>query len=175
MHLSSGSHLVNEARGRDRLLLTLELEVELPVREVVDEQEWAERLGCQNFRDQRRAGEVAGSRGEVEIELAHLAQRPAAGNRDAPAVGGSARLVHDAELGPEDVCDLVVGGRLNGLLERDEVRPQLPKALQQDSAARGPVAMLSPDIERGDAQEQAIHQCFSMSLAANGRLERATL
>lgn len=102
------NQLLENSRSSDSLKLALILEVQLPVGQVVDKQQWPERLWGEHLRYEGGAGEVRRSRREVQVKLAHLSRRPAAGNRNslsclhvARSPGLTAHLVGDVEVGAE--------------------------------------------------------------------------
>ena len=143
--------LLDEARRRERLQLALLLVLELPARDVVDEDERPERLGRGDLGDGRRAGEVGGARRHVQVDLVHPVDRPAAPDRGALAVL-ALHLVRDVLAVAGQVEDLVVLVRPDRLDERKEVGPQLAQAVDQDPPAVRPVASPAPEVQREDAQ-----------------------
>jgi hypothetical protein len=155
---------------RHGLQFALVLEVEPEVGVVVGEQQRADRLRRQDLGDQRHAGELlVRARGHVQVDLVHVAERPAAGDRGARPVGLPARLVGEVVAGAEQPHDLVVVVELEGFLERDQVRSQLAQAGGERRLAARPCRVVvharphpaddllahrvvaAPQVERGDA------------------------
>ena len=117
-----GDELLDELRRRDRLQLTFVLELRLPRRQVVDEQDRPDRRGHVDLGDDRRDGEVGRARAELLVELRDVEQRPAACDRGAVAVAEQAAgLVRDVQLWVEDLAHRVAVRRQVGLLEGDQV------------------------------------------------------
>src|ERR671936_209908 len=108
MDVSVAGELLEEPSRRDGLQLTLALELQLPVRDVVCEYERSERPRRLDLGDEGRAGEIGRPRGDVQVDLVDVSNRPAARDRRALAVGLPCLLVGDVEAGAEQVDDLVV-------------------------------------------------------------------
>src|SRR5215203_780867 len=143
-----------------RLQLTLVLEGELPVREVVYEQQGTYRRGDEHFHDNGPAGEVLGPWRDVEVRLPRRPQRPPARDGDslpvldvpAPAVLPLG-LVGEVVAGSEDIRDLVVAVSDDRLLKSHQVGLQFPEALGEHAPALVPLPAPSPQVERRDAHQ----------------------
>lgn len=127
--------VLDPARDGDGLQLALVLESELPTRQMVDEQDRADRLGREDLHDGGRAGEIRRAQRDVEIDLVHVAERPAAGDRNALPVLDVARLpdlpvtvMSDMEAGTEKIGHLILVAVDDRLLERDEIGTHLAEA-----------------------------------------------
>jgi hypothetical protein len=81
--LPAARQLAHEARGRNVLQFSLELEVESPRGKVVHEEEATDGIGYHDFGGQCRAREVGRARRQVQVELID-ARRRVAGLRGAP-------------------------------------------------------------------------------------------
>jgi hypothetical protein len=140
--------LFDETRGRERLQLALVLELELPARHVVDEDERPVRLRCGDLRDEGDAREVGCPRRHVQVDLVHRGDRPAARDRRALPVRFTLCLVRHVEVGAEQVDDLVVLLGRDRLDERDEVRAKLTQPADEHPPARRPVPTPAPQVQR---------------------------
>src|ERR687890_519825 len=105
--------LLYSARCDDRLKLALVLEGELPVGQVVDEQQRPDGLRGEDLGDEGTAGEVLGPGRHVEVRLPYLADGPPARYGDAlpvldvsATVGLPLRLVGEVVAGTENIYDL---------------------------------------------------------------------
>jgi hypothetical protein len=148
---------LEELRRCDGLELAFVLHVQLPARVVEGEQERPEGLRCLHLGRDDSALEPSGSRRQVELELPHLAERPAAGERlalpglDVLPVAGLADLpVDDVEVGAEHVAYLVVLVGHHRLEQGDDVGPQLAETFDEHRAPSLPVAAPAPEILRHD-------------------------
>ena len=76
-------------------------------------------------------------------------------------------MVHDVELGAEQIGDLIVALSLDRLLQRYEIWPKLAKAIDENRPAVVPGSAQSPEVERRYAQ--AIRVRRASRYAGNGR------
>src|ERR671921_1097785 len=128
------SALLYGAPREDRLKLALVLEGQLPVGQVVDEQERPDGLRGEDLGNEGTAGEVLGSGRHVEVRLPYLADGPPARYGDAlpvldvsATVGLPLRLVGEVVAGTENIYDLIVAVAYDRLLEGHQVGAKLAK------------------------------------------------
>src|SRR5215204_2643031 len=155
MQVATLGDLLDGPSDDNSLQLALVLEGELPVGQMVYEQQQSHRLWDEDLHDNGPTGEVFSPRRHVEIRLPHLPQRPPARYGDAlPILDVSAPaglpvgLVGDVVARTEQVGHLVVTVANDRFLERHQVGLQLAEALDEHAPSSVPLPSPSPQVER---------------------------
>jgi hypothetical protein len=158
VQIPSVVELLDETCRRDRLQLAFACLLKLPARVVKAEEQWPERIWSHDLGHQRSAGETSRLRSHVEIELAHVADGPAARERmtlsllDIDAVARfSLPLVDDMVVRAEYVDYLVVVVVDYRLRKGDQVGPEGVHTLAKESPPLLPVTPSSPQVLGHDA------------------------
>ena len=156
MNVPVAGELLEEPRRHERLQFALVLELQLPARDMVCEDKGRERLRSLDVGDECRAGEVGCPRRHVQVELADIADRPAARDRSTLAIRLPDLLMRDMKLRPEQIDHLIVFIRLDRLDESDEIGLELPEAVDQERAASVPVATDPPEVLGDDPHQSEV-------------------
>jgi hypothetical protein len=133
---------LNMAGGKNRLHFSLIFVIQLPIREVVDQQHGAKRLRRLNLYHEGCAGEVCHARCDMEIKFANLAERTATRDRDADPIRRAFSRMQDVVCRANKIEDLIIVVSTDSLLQGDQIRGELANAIDKYLPPSSPISAL---------------------------------